>query len=46
MLGVNGIWGWGMKDQSYASNYSQVASIARNYQSMSWDVKLPLGDPK
>ncbi len=48
LLGVNGIWGWG--NNSYTDlldpaagpgRYSMLASHARNYHNMSWDVTDP-----
>ncbi len=41
LLGINGIWGWGNSNPNGAVLYRQVASHARNYHSMSWDVKDP-----
>ncbi|KAL4224987.1 hypothetical protein ACF0H5_015682 [Mactra antiquata] len=54
LLGVNGIWGWGTKQysDSLTSNvngpllYGQVASHARNYHSMTWDINDPDLDPE
>ncbi|XP_071105018.1 uncharacterized protein [Haliotis cracherodii] len=48
MFGVNGIWGWGLKGQVLhpgqgAFLYSQVASHARNYHQIGWDI-AKLGD--
>ena len=53
LLGVNGIWGWGT--QKYSSSlgdnegpklYNQVASHARNYHNLKWDVTDPDLDPE
>ncbi|XP_067664835.1 uncharacterized protein [Haliotis asinina] len=48
MFGVNGIWGWGSRGPSVnlkpgqgAYLYDQVASHARNYHQLGWDVKEP-----
>ena len=48
MLGINGIWGWGTKDYSdlagpnkATSLYNRVATHARNYHEMEWDVADP-----
>lgn len=52
LLGVNGIWGWGNKKYSYllkpsegAGLYNSVASHARNYHNLNWDVRDPDDDP-
>ncbi|XP_060075734.1 uncharacterized protein LOC132555402 [Ylistrum balloti] len=45
MLGVNGIWGWGHNPNG-ASLYSRVASYARNYHNLDWDVRDPDFDPQ
>lgn len=52
MLGVNGIWGWGTSAFSDEAGpdagpllYAQVASHARNYHNLSWDVTDPDNDP-
>jgi serine/threonine-protein kinase ATR len=53
ILGVNGIWGWG--HNTYSSTlpsgegptlYNEVASHARNYHNMDWDVLDPDNDPE
>lgn len=53
LLGVNGIWGWG--NNKYSSSlqqgegptlYNAVASHARNYHNMDWDVLDPDNDPE
>ncbi|XP_061172528.1 uncharacterized protein LOC133181894 [Saccostrea echinata] len=53
LLGVNGIWGWG--NNKYSSSlksgegpdlYNKVASHARNYHNMDWDVLDPDNDPE
>jgi len=47
LMGVNGIWGWGTGGYSTSDSetgpdlYAQVASTARNYHNMSWDVNDP-----
>ncbi len=48
MVGVNGIWGWGWNSYSNwlpatkgPAKFAQVASHARNYHSMIWDVTDP-----
>lgn len=48
LLGVNGIWGWGTGDWSDEAGadagpalYARVASHARNYHNLSWDVTDP-----
>ncbi len=48
LLGVNGIWGWGhnkyskqLKPGEGPDLYRRVASHARNYHFMTWDVKDP-----
>ena len=48
MVGVNGIWGWGTQDYSdlapstkATALYSKVATHARNYHEMEWDVADP-----
>ncbi len=48
MLGLNAIWGWGTSDYSDLAStskathlYSRVASHARNYHNMVWDVSDP-----
>lgn len=48
MIGVNGIWGWGTKDYSDNAGankatalYSRVATHARNYHELEWDVADP-----
>ncbi|XP_060572705.1 uncharacterized protein LOC132730739 [Ruditapes philippinarum] len=53
MLGVNGIWGWGTKSYSDKLGpnegpllYSEVASHARNYHNLVWDVTDPDLDPE
>ena len=52
ILGVNGIWGWGHKkysNQLQASEgprlYNTIASNARNYHNLNWDVLEPDNDP-
>jgi len=52
ILGVNGIWGWGHSKYSFLLQkgegpylYSQIASHARNYHNLNWDVKDPDFDP-
>ena len=52
MLGVNGIWGWGWGRSSPslapgqgAAVYAPVASYARNYHNLNWDVTDPDYDP-
>ncbi|OWF44288.1 uncharacterized protein LOC110458598 [Mizuhopecten yessoensis] len=45
MLGVNGIWGWGHNPNG-PTLYSRVASYARNYHNLNWDVKDPDFDPQ
>lgn len=45
LLGVNGIWGWGHNPNGQAL-YSRVASYARNYHNLDWDVKDPDFDPQ
>ncbi|KAH3852374.1 hypothetical protein DPMN_094880 [Dreissena polymorpha] len=54
LLGVNGIWGWGT--QKYSSQltndmsgpllYNKLASHARNYHNLNWDVTDPDTDPE
>ena len=46
LLGVNGIWGWGLKNQSAGVLYNEIASSARNYQNLGWDVRAPQHDPR
>ncbi|GIL99515.1 hypothetical protein Vretimale_4644, partial [Volvox reticuliferus] len=54
MLGVNGIWGWGFnkysdtlrKDNKGPNMYTAVASWARSYHNMHWDVSWPTHSPK
>ncbi|KAL4458642.1 hypothetical protein ABPG75_013507 [Micractinium tetrahymenae] len=46
LLGVNAIWGWGMRNASAGVLYNAVASSARNYHGMNWDVRKPQNDPK
>ncbi len=41
LLGINGIWGWGNSNPNGAVLYRPVASHARNYHNLSWDVKDP-----
>lgn len=48
LLGVNGIWGWGTSEYSDLLDaqhgpelFAHVASTARNYHNLSWDVKDP-----
>jgi hypothetical protein len=49
ILGINGIWGWGTAEGSAhwttdtkgAQLYAKVASHARNYHEMDWDVADP-----
>ena len=52
ILGVNGIWGWG--HNTYSSSlpagegpylYDKIASHARNYHNLNWDVTDPDNDP-
>ncbi|XP_067664774.1 uncharacterized protein [Haliotis asinina] len=52
MFGVNGIWGWGnnkysslLDDKSGPRLYNDIASHARNYHNLGWDVKDPDNDP-
>ena len=52
ILGVNGIWGWGHSMYStglYPDKgpwlYSTIASHARNYHNLNWDVTDPDNDP-
>ena len=52
ILGVNGIWGWGHKMFSIDLKrdegpwlYNTVASHARNYHNLNWDVTDPDNDP-
>lgn len=52
MLGVNGIWGWGTNQYSDGLPagqgpllYKPLASHARNYHDMGWDVKDPDNAP-
>jgi hypothetical protein len=40
LLGINGIWSWG-NNPTGAVLYRQVASHARNYHNLSWDVTDP-----
>lgn len=53
MLGVNGIWGWGTNKYSDTLNssvgpelYNKIASHARNYHNLIWDVTDPDLDPE
>ncbi|KAG2432171.1 hypothetical protein HXX76_009091 [Chlamydomonas incerta] len=54
LLGVNGIWGWGVNRASRdlvkigkgPALYAPVASRGRNYHAMNWDVRSPLNNPK
>ena len=53
MLGVNGIWGWGHSKYSNLLNngegptlFNQIASHARNYHNLDWDVQDPDFDPE
>ncbi|GLC70243.1 hypothetical protein PLESTF_000947600 [Pleodorina starrii] len=54
MMGVNGIWGWGLQQFSKDLHkvgkgpdmYTPVASWGRNYHGMTWDVSWPSHDPK
>ncbi|XP_052800288.1 uncharacterized protein LOC128231466 isoform X2 [Mya arenaria] len=53
MLGVNGIWGWGNQKYSYMLGpgegpflYNAIASHARNYHNLNWDVTDPDLDPE
>lgn len=53
ILGVNGIWGWGTNKYSDTLNssqgpklYSQIASHARNYHNLVWDMTDPDLDPE
>lgn len=53
LLGVNGIWGWGNNKYSSLLQpgegptlYNEVASHARNYHNMDWDVLDPDNDPE
>ena len=53
ILGVNGIWGWGHKTYSSSLKqgegpwlYNAVASHARNYHNLNWDVTDPDNDPQ
>jgi len=48
IIGVNGIWGWGNKKgsvgldhRSGAQLYARVATHARNYHEMDWDITDP-----
>ncbi len=41
LLGINGIWGWGNSNPNGAVLYRQMASHARNYHNLNWDVKDP-----
>ena len=53
IFGVNGIWGWGHSMYSTGLNpgegpwlYNAVASHARNYHNLGWDVTDPDNDPQ
>lgn len=53
LLGVNGIWGWGHQKYSNALGdnegpnlYNKIASNARNYHNLVWDVTDPDLDPE
>ena len=53
ILGVNGIWGWGhgtyssyLKPGEGPWLYNAVASHARNYHNLNWDVTDPDNDPQ
>ncbi|KAK3096907.1 hypothetical protein FSP39_004637 [Pinctada imbricata] len=53
ILGVNGIWGWGhnkyssmLKSTEGPGLYNSVASGARNYHNLDWDVLDPDNDPE
>lgn len=53
ILGINGIWGWGHNKYSSLLQsgegptlYNAVASHARNYHNMDWDVLDPDNDPE
>ncbi|CAC5410410.1 unnamed protein product [Mytilus coruscus] len=53
ILGVNGIWGWQhskysslLKSNEGPNLYNSVASHARNYQNLDWDVTSPSKDPQ
>ncbi|VDI22811.1 Hypothetical predicted protein [Mytilus galloprovincialis] len=53
ILGVNGIWGWQHSKYSSLLNsnegpnlYNAVASHARNYHNLDWDVTSPSKDPQ
>ena len=53
IFGVNGIWGWGHSKYSNLLNpgegpwlYNEVASHARNYHNLDWDVTDPDNDPQ
>lgn len=48
LIGINGIWGWGNKkgsvgldDRKGAKLYARIATHARNYHEMDWDVTDP-----
>jgi hypothetical protein len=49
MLGVNGIWGWGVNEgsENLKNNsmgpklYAEVCTHARNYHSLDWDITSP-----
>ena len=48
LLGVNGYWGWGANQYSYLQapgggpdRYAPVASYARNYHDLTWDITDP-----
>lgn len=53
ILGVNGIWGWqhskysdGLQPGEGPTLYNAVASHARNYHNLEWDVTDPSKDPQ
>ncbi|MCP3928277.1 MAG: discoidin domain-containing protein [Bacteroidetes bacterium] len=52
LVGVNAVWGWGhnkysdLLEKGQGSDlYNKVASYARNYHDMSWDIKQPKQAP-
>ncbi len=52
-IGINAIWGWGysvsssqLKSDMGSAMFKNVASLARNYHAISWDIKKPTDKPQ
>lgn len=52
LMGINGIWGWGynqysdeLEDGQGPNHFKRLASHARNYHNMTWDITDPDHEP-